>query len=101
MSFLYNIVIGPLELILEFFFKLVQVITGNIGIAIISLSFIVTLLTLPLYIVAEKWQEKEREIQIKLKPGVDRIKKAFKGDEQYMILNTYYKQNHYHPLFGS
>ena len=100
MSFLYNIVIGPLELILEFFFKLVQVITGNIGIAIISLSFIVTLLTLPLYIVAEKWQEKEREIQIKLKPGVDRIKKAFKGDEQYMILNTYYKQNHYHPIMA-
>ena len=71
---LYNLLIGPLELIMEFFFKLVQVITGNIGIAVLSLSIIVTFLTLPLYMVAENWQEKERLIQNKLKPGIDRIK---------------------------
>ena len=98
--FLYNSIIGPLELLLEFFFKLVQVITGNTGIAVISLSFIVTILTLPLYMVAENWQEKERSIQNKLKPGIDRIKQTFKGDEQYMILNTFYHENHYHPIMA-
>lgn len=97
---LYNLLIGPLELIMEFFFKLVQVITGNIGIAVLSLSIIVTFLTLPLYMVAENWQEKERCIQNKLKPGIDRIKQTFKGDEQYMILNTFYRENHYHPIMA-
>ena len=55
---------------------------------------------LPLYAIAEKWQTIERNTQKKLKPGIDRIKATFKGDEQYMILNTFYHQNHYHPLMS-
>ena len=35
-----------------------------------------------------------------MKDGIARIKKAFKGDEQYMMLNTYYRQNHYHPIMA-
>ena len=50
--------------------------------------------------IAESWQEKERNIQDKLKKGTERIKQTFKGDEQYMILNTYYRQNHYHPIMA-
>lgn len=100
MFFLYNSIIGPVELLLEFFFRFVQVITKNSGIAVIALSFIVTLLTLPLYMVAERWQEKERFTQNKMKAGIERIKRTFKGDEQYMILNTFYRQNHYHPIMA-
>lgn len=94
---LYNIIIGPLQLLLEVFYKIVYSITDSKGISVISLSFIVTIATLPLYMIAESWQEKERNIQDKLKKGTERIKQTFKGDEQYMILNTYYRQNHYHP----
>ncbi|UKI54053.1 MAG: YidC/Oxa1 family membrane protein insertase [Treponema sp.] len=36
----------------------------------------------------------------KLDPGINRIKSVFKGDEQYMILTTFYKENHYHPLMA-
>lgn len=100
MHFIYDSLISPLILLLEFFFKLVDVITKNPGLAVISLSFIVTLLTLPLYMVAEKWQETERQLQGKMKTGIERIKSTFKGDEQYMILNTYYRQNHYHPIMA-
>ncbi|MCL2184470.1 MAG: YidC/Oxa1 family membrane protein insertase [Treponema sp.] len=50
--------------------------------------------------VAEKWQEIERKTIQKLKPKINKIKKAFKGDEQYMVLATYYKQNHYHPIYA-
>jgi hypothetical protein len=53
-----------------------------------------------MYIVAEKWQEAEREIQKKLKPEIDIIKSAFKGDEQYLLISTYYRQNHYHPVYS-
>ena len=75
-------------------------VTDSKGIAVIGLSFIVTLCTLPLYMVAESWQEKERLIQSKMKNQIDRIKRAFKGDEQYMILSTYYKQNNYKPIMA-
>ena len=67
---------------------------------VLGVSLTVTLLCLPLYIVAEHWQQVERDTQAKLKPGVERIKKTFKGDEQYMILSTFYKQNHYHPMMA-
>ncbi|MCM1320676.1 MAG: membrane protein insertase YidC [Bacteroides sp.] len=99
-SALYTIIINPLVQITEFFYQLFYEITDNQGAAVIGLSFIVTFLTLPLYMVAEKWQEKERTAQAKLKPGIDRIKAAFKGDEQYMILSEFYRQNHYHPIMA-
>lgn len=99
-TYLYQMIISPLVTILEVFYLLFDKITDNSGISIIGLSFVVTLLTLPLYMIAEKWQNHERCIQNKLKPGVDRIKQSFKGDEQYMILSTFYKQNHYHPIMA-
>jgi YidC/Oxa1 family membrane protein insertase len=70
------------------------------GISIIFVSLAVTLLSLPLYIIAEKWQQIERDAVKRLKPKIDKIKKVFKGDEQYFILSTYYKQNHYHPAYA-
>ncbi|MBO6218693.1 MAG: membrane protein insertase YidC [Treponema sp.] len=97
---LYQIIIQPLILLTEFFYELIYEITRNEGLAVIGLSFVVTLFTLPLYMVAEEWQEKERKIQAKLKNGIERIKSTFKNDEQYMILNAYYRENHYHPIMA-
>ena len=99
-SALFAAIIAPLVNILEFFYVLFEQTTGSIGIAVVSLSFVVTLCTLPLYMVAERWQEEERRTQERLRPGVKRIKGAFKGDEQYMMLTTFYRQNHYHPLMA-
>jgi membrane protein insertase Oxa1/YidC/SpoIIIJ len=50
--------------------------------------------------VAEKWQQIERDTQKRLKPKIDKIKAVFKGDEQYIILSNYYRQNHYHPVYA-
>ena len=99
-TILYTIILYPLVQIIEISFMLFQKLFDNTGIAIIGVSFTVTLLCLPLYIVAEHWQQVQRDTETKLKPGIDRIKAVFKGDEQYMILNTFYKQNHYHPMMA-
>ena len=72
----------------------------HIGLSIIILSLGINLITLPIYNVAEKWQEMERIIQKRMKPKVKDIKAVFKGDEQYMILSAYYRQNNYHPLYA-
>ncbi|MBO5482581.1 MAG: membrane protein insertase YidC [Spirochaetaceae bacterium] len=97
---LYNVIIYPLIQIIEIVYLLVWKIFKNSGYAVLGVSVAVTFLCLPLYIIAENWQQKERDIQKKLKPGIDRIKAVFKGDEQYMILSTFYKQNHYHPMMA-
>lgn len=100
LTILYQIVILPLVQLTEFFYELFFEIADNQGIAVIGLSFVVTLFTLPLYMVAEKWQETERQIQKQLKPGVVRIKSTFNGDEQYMMLSTFYREHRYHPIMA-
>ncbi len=100
MDILYTVILYPLVQVIEIAFMLFAKLFNNTGIAIMGVSFVVTVLCLPLYIVAEKWQQLERDTQARLKPGLDRIKAVFKGDEQYMILSTYYRQNHYHPMMA-
>lgn len=100
-DFLYNIIIYPLVIIIECIFSLANhIIKHQVGIAVLFVSAGVTLLSLPLYIVAEKWQETERLLQQKLSPTVKRIKATFSGDEQYMILTAFYKESRYHPLMA-
>ena len=99
-SALYNLIIFPVSQILEFFYQFIYEATGYKAFAVIALSFVVTLCTLPLYMVAESWQETERKTHARLQPGIDRIKSTFKGDEQYMILNTFYRENHYSPFMA-
>jgi len=98
---LFQVIISPLYGILEAIFTFFTInLCLNIGFAIFIISFIVNALSLPLYINAERLQEKERDIQNKLAPRVNSIKKNFKGDERHMILQTYYRQNHYHPVMA-
>jgi len=97
---LYTIIIYPLIQILEFVFVFAQKIFKETGFSIICISGAISILCLPLYDVAEKWQQLQRNIEKKLKPKADKIKEAFNGDEQYMILSVYYRQNHYHPIYA-
>jgi len=97
---LYTLVIYPLTQIIEFAFVFTNKIFKQEGLAVVGVSIVISLCCLPLYLVAEKWQETERGIQKRLKPTIDRIKAVFRGDERYMILSTYYRQNHYSPVYA-
>jgi YidC/Oxa1 family membrane protein insertase len=100
-NFLYNVIIGPIELILEIPFGfLISAVRNNYGFAILGISVLVSLCCLPLYAKAEGLQEKERAIQKKLAKKAASIRKCFKGDERYMILSMYYRENHYHPIMA-
>jgi YidC/Oxa1 family membrane protein insertase len=96
----YTIIIYPIVQIIEFVFVFTEKVFKETGLSIIGVSAAVSVLCLPLYAVAEKWQQLERNTQKKLKPKIDKIKAVFKGDEQYLILSTYYRQNHYHPVYA-
>lgn len=95
---LYSIFIMPLQLFFEMVFSTFNEGLSNPGLTIIALSMAMNMLVLPLYRRADALQEEEREIEAKLRKGVEHIKKTFKGDEKMMMLQTYYRQNHYSPL---
>jgi YidC/Oxa1 family membrane protein insertase len=97
---LYTIIIFPVVQIIDFCFVFIYRVFHNSGIAIIGVSTLVTVCTLPLYMVAEGWQKIEKDSLKKLKPKIDKIKAVFQGDEQYMVLSAFYRQNHYHPVYA-
>lgn len=72
--------------------------TENVGFSIVLLSLVINLLILPLYMCADAMQERTRLREQELAPSIKHIKKTFKGDERMMVLQTFYKQNHYSPL---
>ncbi len=94
---LYHLLIGPLELLFEVIFALANRVVSNPGLAIIFLSLAVNFLVLPLYKQADAMQEESRETEQRLSHWVKHIKKTFSGDERFMILQTYYRQNSYKP----
>jgi len=100
LTFLYTIIIFPLIQLIELCFVFTYRVFHNPGMAICGVSIAVSVFTLPLYFFADMHQKKEQDLQKRLKPKIDKIKAVFKGDEQYMILSTFYKQNHYHPVFA-
>lgn len=97
---LYTVIISPIELIVEFLFVFFYKAFKNTGFAIIGVSLLITLISLPLYHIAEQMQKKERRTRERLEDGIFRIKSVFAGDEQYMMLSTFYRQNGYHPLYA-
>ncbi len=100
LTFFYTLIIFPIETVISIFYWIFIKMFEIHGIAIICLSITVNLISLPLYNVAEKWQQRERNIQARLKRKLEDIKAVFKGAERHMIIRTYYRQNNYHPFYS-
>ncbi len=98
-AMLSALLIEPLQLLFEVIFTMAERLIGNPGLSIVVLSLAMNFLVLPLYKRADAMQEEEREMELRLHDGVAHIKKTFRGDERMMILQTYYRQNHYKPTY--
>ena len=95
LDYLFFLFIEPLKLIFEFVFFCAYKYSGNIAVSIVAVSLVINFLVLPLYKHADELEEQQREKKRFMKPYVDRIKSAFKGDERVMILQAYYRENNY------
>ena len=92
-----TLLIGPLEILLERIYTLADQMIGNPGFAIIGMSLAMNLLLLPLYRQTDVLQREAIETEKKLQPLVRHIKKTFRGNEQFLMLQTLYRENHYKP----
>ena len=97
----YNIIIYPIELLIEVSYSFFStVVRYNSIFPIFGISVLVTICCLPLYAKAELIQNNERLLQKKFKNKIASIKKNFSGNEKYMILSMYYRENNYHPIMS-
>ena len=97
---LYQFLIGPLEMLFETVYVLAYRVTENSGLSIVALSLVMNILLLPLYKRADAIQQEERAVEKRLEPWVRHIRRTFHGDERFMMLQTYYRQNHYKPFYS-
>lgn len=100
LDMLYWVVVTPLVYVIEFAFSVIYRLVPNPGLALVGVSLVVNFLCLPLYAMADRTQALERQKQKDMARWVEHIKRTFKGDEQYMMLSTYYRQEGYSPLFA-
>ena len=94
---LFTLFIGPLKTLFDIIYILLYKLTQNPGLSVIGLSLVMNFLLLPLYNQTDAIQLEAIETDKRLKPFVSHIKKTFKGNEQFMMLQTCYRQNHYKP----
>ena len=98
---LYNIIIYPVEFIIEIVFYLFNnVFKSGYATSLFFLSLIINFISLPLYNIAESWQAKERAIQEKMKPMIDNIKAVYKGDQRYLLIRTCQRINGYKTIYA-
>ena len=93
-----TVLIGPLKLIFEIIFSFAWDFTGHPGTSIVVLSLAMNVILLPLYRRADAIQEAARDKEKEMRDTVRHIKATFSGDERMMILQAYYRENHYNPL---
>lgn len=70
------------------------------GYALLMMSLVVNLLTLPIMSWAKKVENKEREKQFKVKQEVIAVKKQYKGEEAFRKIDAVYKKYHYSALLA-
>ena len=95
----YQLLISPIELLLETIYGVAGLVRESAGFCIFAMSMVMNVLLLPLYNQADALQAKERDIEKSMEPYVKHIRKTFSGDERFMMLQTYYNQAHYKPYY--
>jgi len=98
MEILELIFIAPLRFLMKLIFQGIASSTGNVGISIIALSLVVNTALLPLYYLAERWQDAEKLLQRTLAPRLAAIKEAYKGEQRHKKTVELYKEFNYHPI---
>ena len=97
---LFSLTIGPLQLIYEVLYNGLVSITHNYGWALILLSFVTTLITVPLGKAVSNHIRKERLIESILDPQIKKIKATSTGAEQSKRIRNLYKRYSYNPLYS-
>jgi len=92
------IFVFPLRYLMNLVMMGSYALTSNVGMSIIILSIVVNTALLPLYYLAEKWQNRERSLQKSMAPGLAEIKERYKGEEKYNKTVELYKEYNYHPV---
>ena len=90
-----NTILLPFVKLIETFFLLNVTILGNYGLSLILLSLEISLISFPLFLLAEKWKVENEYLQIKMSPAIDSIKDVYTGQKRYYLIKEVHRINSY------
>ncbi len=99
LSMLYFLFIAPLETLMGGILSWSHAVIGSYGWAVVTLSLVVNLVLLPIYAIAEGWQEDERRLKRRMAAKEAEIRSVFKGQERHAMIRTLQRQNGYSQLY--
>ena len=99
-NFLFFLCINPLESAMRTVLECAYSLTGSWGVSLVLMSLAVNIALIPVYHLAETWQEAERAIQKKMAPKLAEIKDVFSGKERYMYMRALYRLHGYSPIYA-
>ena len=92
---IFDQIMAPFIYIIEQTLLFSYGLSGNYGASIILLSFVISLLLLPVFIFIEKSKKKDDIVKKKMQPLIDEIKRVYKGQERYYYIKTINRQHNY------
>jgi len=90
----YLALIRPIELLLGWLFESFFRASGDYGLSLLLLSCSVTLLTAPLYYLAERWKREEEEVARLMRRDLECVRRNYTGQKRF------YLTRNVHRLFG-
>ncbi len=97
MSVIRLVFVEPIILLLKFLFTQFHAVTGNYGLSLLLMSLAVTLLTTPLYYLAEHWRRIEVELQNKMAPELASVRTHYQGQKRFYLTRNVHRLHGYSP----
>ncbi len=88
-------ILYPIELLLSSVFSFSYKLTGHYGYALILMSVCITLITTPIYLLADYWKNQEKRIQDLMKEDLDCIKSHYSKQKQFYLTQTAHRIYNY------
>ena len=95
---IFDLLVSPFLFIIKQIFLQSYALTNSYGLSIVFLSFFISLLLLPIFILIEKAKKRDDLIKQKMKPVLDEIKKCYRGQERFYYIQTLNRQHNYSPF---
>jgi|GEM_PF-730619 len=88
---IFQILLWPFTTLITKVFEFSFFLTGNYGISLILVSFFITLITAPLYILADKWKAEELTLKNKMAHSLQSINTHYTGSKKFYLTKTLQK----------
>ena len=88
---IFQILLWPFTTLITKVFEFSFFLTGNYGISLILVSFFITLITAPLYILADKWKAEELTLKNKMAQSLQSINRHYTGSKKFYLTKTLQK----------